>query len=116
MPTTEDRLVELKFALSKQNEEICQILGIALGYPYFYKDQKNFPGTTEKDGVCVGDHVAETIAMEAAKRIAKLEEEIKTLQQQNEKLQKEVAAANKGARINAEVIKIQAEKLKNKNI
>lgn len=92
MPTTEDRLVELKFALSKQNEEICQILGIALGYPYFYKDQKNFPGTTEKDGVCVGDHVAETIAMEAARRITELEKQIKILQQKNKKLQEDAAA------------------------
>jgi hypothetical protein len=39
-----------------------------------FDDQKNFPGATEDDGVCIGDHVAATIASEAARRIKKLEE------------------------------------------
>lgn len=54
---------------SKVNDEICQTLGKALGYPWFKDDQENFPGATEANGVCVGDHVAESLADEAAKRI-----------------------------------------------
>lgn len=52
---------------------IQQILGKALHYPWYKDDQKNFPGATEENGVCVGDHVAESLAMEAAKRIRDLE-------------------------------------------
>ena len=59
----------LKHVCSKINEEICQILGKVLGYPWFKDDKKNFPDATEVDGVCVGDHVAESIADEAASRI-----------------------------------------------
>lgn len=50
--------------------EVQQILGKALGYPWFKDDQRNFPGTTEEHGVCVGDHVAATLATEAAERLA----------------------------------------------
>ena len=59
------------------NEEICQSLGKALGYPWFMADKKNFPTATEEDGVCVGDHVAESIAEEAANRINTLTTTIK---------------------------------------
>lgn len=52
--------------------EICQTLGKVLGYPLFKDDQKNFPGATEADGVCVGEHIAETLAMEAADIIKSL--------------------------------------------
>ena len=65
-------IARLRTALSKQNDEICQTLGLALGYPKFCDDQANFPGTTEANGVCVGDHVAESIAAEAAGIISKL--------------------------------------------
>ena len=65
-------IARLRTALSKQNDEICQALGSALGYPKFCDDQANFPGTTEANGVCVGDHVAESIAAEAAGIIGKL--------------------------------------------
>jgi hypothetical protein len=65
-------IARLRAALSKQNDEICQALGSALGYPKFCDDQANFPGTTEANGVCVGDHVAESIAAEAAGIIGKL--------------------------------------------
>ncbi len=65
----------LRDALSRQNDEICQILGQALGYPWFKDDPKNFPDAAEVDGVCVGDHVAESIAEEAARAIRKLREE-----------------------------------------
>lgn len=46
--------------------EITQLCGKALGYPWFKDDQKNFPGATEKDGVCIGEHVTVTIVMELA--------------------------------------------------
>lgn len=62
-------LARLKAAMSKSNDEICQSLGKALGYPWFKDDQRNFPGATEENGVCVGEHVAESIADEAAKII-----------------------------------------------
>lgn len=62
---------KLEVTCSKMNEEICQILGKALGYPWPKDDPKNFPGATEADGVCVGEHVAESIAEEAARRIRK---------------------------------------------
>lgn len=74
------RIEELTTACVKQNEEICQTLGKALGYPWFKDDQKNFPGTIEADGVCVGEHVAETIAEEAAMCISRLEAEKKLLE------------------------------------
>jgi hypothetical protein len=62
----EAEIIRLREALSKQDDEICQTLGKALGYPWYKDDQKNFPGATEEHGVCVGDHVAESLAMEAA--------------------------------------------------
>ena len=46
-----------------------QELGKALGYPWYKDDQKNFPGATEHDGVCIGDSVAESIIAEAANRL-----------------------------------------------
>lgn len=68
----EAEIIRLREALTKQNDEICQTLGKALGYPWFKDDQKNFPGATDEHGVCVGDHVAESIAMEAARRIEQM--------------------------------------------
>lgn len=64
-------------ALSKQNEMICQILGKVLGFPWYKDDQKNFPGTTEEDGICEGHYVAEDLAHMAADRIVSLEEQLK---------------------------------------
>ena len=62
----------LRAEASKAYEAVCQTLGRALGYPKFCDDQTNFPGATEADGVCVGDHVAESLATEAARRIGEL--------------------------------------------
>lgn len=59
----------LKTAYRLTNDEVCQTLGKALGYPWFKDDQKNFPGATADDGVCVGDHIAESIAAEAASHL-----------------------------------------------
>ena len=63
----------------RMDDEICQALGKALGYPWFKDDQKNFPGTTEANGVCVGDHVSESIAAEAAKRIEEQAEQLESI-------------------------------------
>ena len=62
----------LREAITQQNHEVCQTLGKALGYPWFKDDAENFPSATEADGVCVGDHVADTLACEAATRIDRL--------------------------------------------
>ena len=54
--------------------EAEQVLGQASGYyPWFKDDQKNFPGATEKDGVCVGEHTVVTLAMETVDRLKKYE-------------------------------------------
>lgn len=66
------RVERLEAACSKTNDEVCQKLGKVLNYPWLMDDQANFPGATEVDGVCVGDHVAESIAAEAAAQIDKL--------------------------------------------
>jgi len=78
-------------ACVQMDGEICQMLGQALGYPWLKDDQKNFPGATEAEGVCVGDHVAETIAMEAARRIGELERERDEARAENEQLRARVA-------------------------
>lgn len=64
-----EEIASLRLAMSKENEEICQALGKALHYPWFKDDQKNFPGATKEHGVCVGEHVAASLAEEAAKWI-----------------------------------------------
>ena len=71
----EARERELLGYCSKMNDDVSQTLGKALGYPWF-KDSPEFPNATEADGVCVGDHVAESIAVEAANKIKELREHI----------------------------------------
>jgi len=66
----------LRRAMSHENDDICQTLGKALGYPWYKDDQGNFPGADESNGVCVGDHVAVSIADEAAKTIARLRDRL----------------------------------------
>ena len=74
------KYLRLRQEVLKNEHEITQTLGRALGYPLFADDQKNFPGATEeKDGVCVGEHVAVTLAEEAAERIKELEMKIEEL-------------------------------------
>jgi hypothetical protein len=65
----------LSAACSEQNDEIGQIAGKALGYPWFKDDQRNFPGATEENGVCVGEHVAESITLELANKYVQLKAE-----------------------------------------
>lgn len=63
----EKEVRRLTIACSRQQDEIQQILGKALHYPAYADDQTTFPGATGDD-VCVGDHVAETLAAEIAER------------------------------------------------
>lgn len=68
-------LERLRDAFTTRDAGIQQTLGKALGYPWFKDDQKNFPGSTVEHGVCVGDHVAESLADEAAETIGRLRAE-----------------------------------------
>lgn len=63
-------------------EEIEQILGKALGYPWYIEDPKNFPNATEADGVCVGVETAWSLAKIAADKIKELEETISDYREQ----------------------------------
>ena len=56
-------------AYFKLADEVEQTLGKALGYPWYKDDHKNFPGATEADGVCIGDHVPESLLAEAARKL-----------------------------------------------
>jgi hypothetical protein len=64
----EAEVARLRDALARQNHEIEQTLGKALGYPPLYPDVS----PVDDGQVCVGDHVAETLALEAADRITRL--------------------------------------------
>jgi hypothetical protein len=74
------RIAELERQIKGYQSEcrdVEQALGRALGYPRFCDDQKNFPGSTDADGVCVGEHTPATVAESAARRIAELESVIR---------------------------------------
>jgi hypothetical protein len=75
MTEAANEIERLRLGYTTLNSEVCQRLGKALGYPWFKDDQENFPGATEESGVCTGEHVAESIAAEAARRIGNLEAE-----------------------------------------
>ena len=60
----------MRDAASIINGEVCQILGKALGFPWYKDDQKNFPGATEADGICEGHYVAQDMANLAAGKLA----------------------------------------------
>ena len=77
----EARIQTLRDAIARDEDDICQTLGKVLGYPWYKDDQKNFPGATEADGVCVGEHVAASIAAEAARRVRELEEALENVRQ-----------------------------------
>lgn len=70
----------LAWALMCQGIE--QTAGKALSYPRYCDDQANFPGTTPNDGVCVGEHTAETIVMELAREVDHLKAELSKAQDQ----------------------------------
>lgn len=75
----EERNRLLVNAYAKDHEDLCQTAGKALGYPWFKDDQKNCPGATDADGVCVGEHVADTIVEELAKKYEEANRRIKWL-------------------------------------
>jgi len=75
------KIKRLRDGIAKQSLEIEQTCGKVLDYPWFKDDQKNFPGATEKDGVCVGEHVAETIAAELARKYGEAKQRIKRLEE-----------------------------------
>lgn len=77
---------QLRVAICKSSDEIERVLGKALGYPWYKDDQENFPGATELNGVCVGDHVVESIAAEAANRISQLTADLKKARDALEKI------------------------------
>jgi hypothetical protein len=70
----------LLVAYSRNEDDIQQTLGKVLGYPWYKDDLENFPGATEADGVCVGEHVSASIAAEAAKVITALRKRVEELE------------------------------------
>lgn len=79
-------LKDLRRIIAESAVEIEQRCGQALGYPWYKDDQKNFPGATEKDGVCIGEHVTETIVHELANRYTALLARVKRLEEAGDKL------------------------------
>jgi hypothetical protein len=79
----------LRAALARDNHEICQTLGKALGYAPHYPVVSDVADGT----VCVGDHVAASIAAEAARRIEELEAEVARLMREREDLIRALDAA-----------------------
>lgn len=79
MPIDNPEAQVLRDKFVKYDHEIEQALGNALGYPEYSKDQKNFPGATKTDGVCVGEHVSVTLVKEAATLIRALIENPESL-------------------------------------
>ena len=63
------KLKEVRDKMIKESQEIEQILGKALGYPWYKDDPTNFPNATEADGVCVAPNTAASLAMHAADKI-----------------------------------------------
>lgn len=77
---TKYHLAKESAAYRMETREIEQILGKALGYPWYKDDLKSFPDATEADGVCVGEHTTVTLAMEAAKTIQRLKDDLRDCQ------------------------------------
>jgi hypothetical protein len=69
----QSELARLRDVIAKSDFFIEQTLAQAIGgYPWYKDDQANFPGASEKDGVCVGAETSESLAMTAASMISKL--------------------------------------------
>lgn len=65
--TTAERLLMLAMA---EKNEIEQALARALGtFPWYKDDQKNWPGTTDADGVCTGNFTVLDVVDQAVARI-----------------------------------------------
>lgn len=72
---TIERLTRECHGRANEMREAELAAGRALGYPAFKDDQKNFPGATDADGVCIGDHVTSTIVQELADAYVRLTRE-----------------------------------------
>ena len=68
-----EKAVSQRDKMIKESEAIEQILGKALGYPWYKDDPKNFPNAAEADGVCVAPNTAASLAMHAADKIKMLD-------------------------------------------
>ncbi len=73
---------KMRNAAMKNEREIQQSLGKALGFPWFKDDPKNFPLATEADGVTTGEHCAATLAEEAARMLAVQQARIRELEEE----------------------------------
>lgn len=71
---------ELQAIIIEMERDIQQKLGRALGYPRYCDDQVNFPGSTDADGVCVGDNTAGSLVDEAVALIHSLQERLELQQ------------------------------------
>lgn len=80
------QLREERDGLRREQYEVGQILGQALCYPRYADDQENFPGTTDEDGVCVGEHIPATPAQEAAAKIGELTAELAQVRAERDRL------------------------------
>jgi len=67
------KAVSQRDKMLEESKEIEQILGKALGYPWYKDDPKNFPNATEADGVCVGPETPWSLAMLAADKLKALD-------------------------------------------
>lgn len=70
------RLATSQSALKSLEEESCQILGRALGFPIYCEDQKNFPGTTAADGVCTGPYTSLVLCDMVIARLAESQAQV----------------------------------------
>jgi hypothetical protein len=91
----ERELARLRTACMEADNNVEQVLGKALGYPWYKDDQANFAGATEHDGVCTGDHTTESIASEAARKIAGLKRMLQVAIENEYDLRKKLDAAEK---------------------
>lgn len=78
---------DIKKQIQSHGATVDQILGKALGYPYYCSDQKNFPGTTPEDGVCTGDEVPESLAEEASRHLLRMAAAINRVLSSNQALE-----------------------------
>lgn len=74
-----ERLVHQRDGYKYHLDTCEQLAGRALNYPRCADDQVNFPGATDADGVCTGDHVGDTIVAELATDHSRLKAEIEQL-------------------------------------
>jgi hypothetical protein len=75
----QDRLYKELSGRRKELAEIGNLAGDALGMPWYKDDQVNFPGATEADGVCIGEHTTVTVVETLALHYKELKKTIREL-------------------------------------